>query len=448
MVNYNIIFVLPGSLTLSGVTTWSVEMCRRLTATQRVVPLIKHVSAYSDIDITLPPQVSIIECPNPVYPGSLHLTERDVALGYLPAYQSHLPGIIIPNWSHGTYAACALITKTQASNIRTIGYAHADDPEYYNWLTYYEPIIHRFVAVSQEIGEQLAALIPHRQADIVVKPYAVNTPKQLKRRYSTRPEPLQLVYAGRISEHQKRVSDLVRLAEILSRNQVNFQLRIIGEGADKDVLRQKIASLEPSTRQRITFEAGLSPDQMPAVWQAADIFLLVSAFEGTSIAMLEAMAQGCVPVVTEVSGAKAVIQGGQNGFMVPVNALEEMGQMIGQLDTDRTRLCEIGHQAHQTVAARYDYDDYMAWFLNMADEVWREAPRPWPANRPLLPHKRSGPELPELYRNVVSNLSGQDIARYVPLSRIIQGLGFKLANQPGFGWLYRFRSLGKKIVGD
>ncbi|MCB0214191.1 MAG: glycosyltransferase family 4 protein, partial [Anaerolineae bacterium] len=344
----------------------------------RNVIIIKHPDVDRAITPSLPNQLKIIYENNPIYPNNPSLSKKDIITGYLPTYQKTLPGVVIPNLSFGAYATYAAISTKKAQALRLLGYAHADDPEYYNWLTYYEPIIHRFVAVSQEIGEQLAWLIPHRQADIVVKPYAVNAPKQLKRRYSTRPEPLQLVYAGRISEHQKRISDLVRLAEILSRNQVNFRLRIIGEGADKDVLRQKIALLDLSTRQRITFEAGKSPDQMPAIWQATDIVLLVSEFEGTSIAMLEAMAQGCVPVVTEVSGAKAVIQEGQNGFMVPVNALEEMGQIIHHLDTERMRLCEIGCQAHQTVMARYDYDEYMAWFLNMVDEVWREAPRQWP----------------------------------------------------------------------
>lgn len=448
MIDRNITFVLPGSLTLSGVTTWSVEMCRRLVANRRAVSIIKHVSAHAEIEIALPSQVPVVECPNSTYPGSPHLTERDITHGYLPAYQNYLPATVIPNWSFGAYATYAAIAKKQPQALRLIGYAHADDPEYYNWLTYYEPIIHRFVAVSREIGEKLASLLPHRQADIVVKSYAVTAPKAVERSYSPPSQSLHLVYAGRISEHQKRVSDLVRLAQVLSNQQVNFKLRIIGEGADKDILRRNVEQLAPAVRQRIVLEDGLSPDRMPEVWQTADIFLLVSEFEGTSIAMLEAMAQGCVPVVTSVSGTQAVIKEGYNGFTVPVGEPETMAQIIQRLDANRSQLQELGHQAHQTVAAGYSYDDYITWFLALVDAVWCDAPRPWPANRPLLPLKRSGPELPELYQNVVSNLSGQDIARYVTLRRLIQALGFKLADRPGLRWLYRLRGWGHRLLGD
>ena len=87
----------------------------------------------------------------------------------------------------------------------------------YDWLAYYEPIIHRSVAVSAEIAQKLTERIPHRAEHVVIRPYAVDVP-DISRRvgYSPTERPLRLVYAGRLSERQKRVSDLARLAELLN----------------------------------------------------------------------------------------------------------------------------------------------------------------------------------------------------------------------------------------
>jgi len=62
----------------------------------------------------------------------------------------------------------------------------------------------------------------------------------------------------------------------------------------------------------------MCPYQVQKLWQTADVCVLVSEYEGTSVSMLEAMAAGCVPVVTKVSGTADVIQPGINGFTGPV----------------------------------------------------------------------------------------------------------------------------------
>lgn len=47
----------------------------------------------------------------------------------------------------------------------------------------------------------------------------------------------------------------------------------------------------------------------------------------------------------------------------------------------------------------------------------------------------------------IGHLSGEDIARKIPIKKIIKAIGFKVANKPGFGWLYRYRDWGKKLLG-
>jgi glycosyltransferase involved in cell wall biosynthesis len=236
----------------------------------------------------------------------------------------------------------------------------------------------------------LQKAIPYRQADIVMRPYGIDLVPVFQRKYSRPNQPLQLVYAGRIIEHQKRVSDLLRLAEILAHRGVDFHLRVIGNGPEKSHLLQRVRSLPPNLHTRISIEPMVPHSKMPAILQSADAAVMVSAFEGTSLFMLEAMASGTVPVVTAVSGTAPLVEPGRTGYRVPVGHLEEMADCLSLLAGDRTKLAAMGRAARER-AENYAQESYNQWFFGILDEVWDEAPRKWPKGRRLVPLSREFP---------------------------------------------------------
>lgn len=302
----------------------------------------------------------------------------------LKKYGQAAPAIYIPNFFDVTYALCAELTQTIPDSVRVIGYCHSYEDCYFQWLTYYEPIIHKFVAVSRECGDRLKESLPHREDDIVVRPYGTTVPETLDRTWSQPHEPLRLIYIGRIDEGQKRVSDFPKLAAKLTERNVDFQLQIIGDGAAAEDLREQISELPQDVQNRIEQPGGMSPQEVLPRLQQADCCLLVSAYEGTAIAMLEGMAQGCVPVVTRVSGAADVIVPGENGHMVEVGALDDMADRLAELAADRNQLSAMGAAAHQT-ATRYSHEEYLEWFLDLSDDIWSNSPpRVWPRFRRMV----------------------------------------------------------------
>jgi glycosyltransferase involved in cell wall biosynthesis len=104
-----------------------------------------------------------------------------------------------------------------------------------------------------------------------------------------------LLYAGRLEQGQKRVLDLLTLAQVLAARGVPFRLRIVGDGPDRAALCARAPALG-ATGEHVSVETGVPPDRVPELLRAADVCLLVSAYEGTSLFMLEGMAHGCVPV--------------------------------------------------------------------------------------------------------------------------------------------------------
>jgi glycosyltransferase involved in cell wall biosynthesis len=362
------------------VVTWSVKLANQLSGRGRHTYLIVHNLSGSSIEPIPNESVDIIAC------DSKPATEANLSdiVRYQSDYSQILPSIIVPNWSQAAYATCANILSKKDNPLVVLGYAHSDDTSYYDLLTYYEPIISRFVAVSAEIRDRLTTLMPHRQDDIAIRPYSVDVPPSLIRTYSGNKESLRLLYAGRLDENQKRVSDLIRLAKALSARKVDFELRIAGDGRVKPALVRQIQSLENGIRRRVKLLGRLPYEKMPEAWTSSDICILVSGYEGTSVAMLEGMAYGCVPVVTRVSGTREVIKPGVNGFTVEVGNLAEMAEIIAILGQDRDKLSDIGYQAYSTALSRYSNERYLDWFIAFTENLNGQKPRVWPGDRPLL----------------------------------------------------------------
>ncbi len=416
--DFSVSFILPNGFDLGGVTSWSMELAERLAEAGQQTTLVRHIDSYVSGEYLVPDGVRLVECPHRIHPNHWYLFKSDIDT-FHSVYGRLPPSVIIPNYSFGSYAACARLAA-EAADIRVLGMAHTDHIEYYQWLVQFESIIHRFVAVSSEIAEHLAELLPHREQDIVVRPCGVAVDSRLERHYSDPGGPLKIMYAGRLSERQKNVSDLVRLAVVLAEQGVDFELRIYGAGRDRNSLESLVESRNEIVRKKVFFCGQVAAGEMAALYASSDILVLVSEYEGTSVSMLEAMAQGCVPVVNRVSGTAEVIAEGVNGFSVPVGDVGQMVEKIAWLNSDRSRLRELGREAHKTVYSHHSYEDYVPWFSTLLDELWQEELRPW---------------------------KGRPFHFYFPVRHFITEAGYVLAAKPGLRWLYRLKGPLKRVIG-
>lgn len=114
------------------------------------------------------------------------------------------------------------------------------------------------------------------------------------------------------------------------------------------------------------FMYGFIPNnKMNEFWSSLDIYINISDYEGTSIAMLEALGNGCVPVVTNVSGVKDFIVDGINGFIVDVQDFTSMGEKIEYLYNHREKLSEFGQKCIKRVKEVCSIDKYIEYLENI-----------------------------------------------------------------------------------
>lgn len=375
---------LPDGRGLGGVTTWAAGLAERRHGRGEPVRLIEHASSRPGVLASV--QVATVDLSDRPHPNHPFLTKRDVEV-FRAAYTPQGPTVFVPNWSWGTYAAATSFVRDDPARHQIVAMVHADGPDYYEWIQYYEAAVSGFVAVSEEIAERVRTLLPHRVDDITVLPYAVDVPVVPPKRRPLSGRPLGIVYAGRLSLVQKRVLDLLAVAELLEARGVDFSMRIMGTGPDEAVLDARIEQLSANVRRRLHREAAASPDQMADVWAASDVFLLTSDYEGTSIAMLEAMGQGSVPVVTNVSGVAAVIEHGVSGLVAPVGDVERLADHLEQLSSDDELFERMHHAAHAAAAGRPGVSAYDAAFATVLTNATAQPAR-WPEGRSLLPPAR------------------------------------------------------------
>ncbi|HMP71835.1 MAG TPA: glycosyltransferase family 4 protein [Kiritimatiellia bacterium] len=382
MTPFTTTFIFPIGRTLGGANIWSARMCGHLERRGVATAAVLHTNPgwHPDGDLPIPEATRTLIC------GGRPVAEanrRDVQR-YAKVYAEALPAVIVPNWNDATYAACAELARSRPDAVRVVGVAHGNNESYFGTLERYEPILHGMIAVSDEIAEELRRRFPHRVEDIQTRACPVDVATKVEREPPGAGQPMVVTYAGRITNHEKRVSDLMPLVRELGRRGVDFRFRVIGEGGYLPTLRGEWAELPGELRARVSLEGLLPPDRLPEVWSQSQISVLVSDSEGTSISMLESMAAGCVPVVTRVSGTAAVIRDGLNGFTVPVGDVGEMAGHISRLADNPEEWARISGNAVRTVRERYAYPDYVDWFVDQA-ACWQAAPpRPWPKDRQVL----------------------------------------------------------------
>lgn len=373
-----VIFVLPLGRVIGGVETWSLSACRQLQRRGLETVLLEFPTAGPvQFEFT---DVPAVRLPAP-QSGSVAVAE---------ATRRQLPAVLVPNGSAPAFSACARLTRKRPEQLRLLGMCHTDDAHYYNLLWYYEPIVHRFIAVSEECQHKLLEILPaHRANDVILRPYGVRMRPGPDREYSTPDQPLRLLYAGRLEHRQKRVFDLVYLARRLSELKVDYRLEIVGDGEARQDLDVMLTESEEDVRRRVVLRGPVPPDQMPQILLGSDACVLVSAFEGTSIFMLEGMGHGCVPVVTRVSGTGRIIRDGINGYSIQVGDIDAMAAAIAGLAEDRHRLLEMGHSAWASVR-QYSEASYFDWFEQLVGQLWQEPARRWTPVLQLLNRLRPG----------------------------------------------------------
>lgn len=211
----------------------------------------------------------------------------------------------------------------------------------------------RIIVLSQIEKDILSA----RYGDLAfeVFPNAVNTASVMPHQRTYNKEILQFVFLGRINK-SKGIFTISESLSMLENYFHRFTLDIYGAGPD---LEEWLQALNKFPNLQYTYKGVTGGAEKWKILGDADVFLLPSLHsEGMPVAMLEAMAAGCVVMVSDVASVRAVINN-NNGILLPVNdpaALAE--KIIGLLD-GKYAMEKMGAEAQQYIQNNLSFNGYV-----------------------------------------------------------------------------------------
>ena len=204
-----------------------------------------------------------------------------------------------------------------------------------------------FTMISAEVDAELAEFgieaarrfrVPNGVDTQRFQPVDETTRHARRQQYDLPAGPL-VVYAGRLAP-EKRVNQLIEVWPAVRATVPDAHLLVLGTGPEEARLREQAGP-------GIIF-AGAVHDVAPWL-QAADVWVLPSAAEGFSVAMLEAMATGLGIVLTDVGGARDAIDHETHGLLVPPDDPAALQAALQRLLDDQQQRNRLGTAARERV---------------------------------------------------------------------------------------------------
>lgn len=281
------------------------------------------------------------------------------------------------------------------ASIPTVSVAHNDVGAYYEPLKHYGALVDCAVGVSEEIERRTVAEcgVPPERARRI--PYGVETlpeAEALARVEAAGKGPLKIGYVGRVVVEQKRVLEMAPLAAELARRGVEFELHVVGDGPARGSLEEEMHRL--GVGGRVKLWGWLAPAEVRRRLSELDVFLLMSDYEGLSVALLEAMGHALAPVVTDIrSGTGEVVRDGRSGFLVPVGDVQTFADRLERLAREPSLLASLKRgawEASRPFTVERTADAYVECFeAARAFSSRREAGVARRPGFPLMPSCRS-----------------------------------------------------------
>jgi len=148
------------------------------------------------------------------------------------------------------------------------------------------------------------------------------------------------------------VSLLVRAIPYVLKEEPKTKFIIAGDGSEKGNLEKEVEQLNVSSS--VQFLGRVPHQEMPNLLGQSDIYVSTSPHDGTSVSLLEALASGAFPVVTDIPSNREWISDGDNGFLVPKENENVLAKKIVEAIRDH-RLLGEAHEKNRKIVEQRAY---------------------------------------------------------------------------------------------
>ena len=282
---------------------------------------------------------------------------------------------------HGYAAADFGRLAARAVGARLVLHEHFADPRmpsYQGWADWLlAPLTHRAIAVSGSTRDFLVRerYVPSERVRLIwngaplreFAPVAPEVARAARRELGLSDAALVVGTIGRLSR-QKAHRYLLEAAPAVLAAHPEARFLLVGDGDQSAALAEQAHAL--GIAGSVVF-AGHRKDVAPLLG-AIDVFCISSTYEGTPLALFEAMASGKAIVSTAVDGCKEVLEEGVTGLLVPPADPRALAAALERALTSRVVREALSRNA-LSASRRFDIDTCVARMQDLYDEVLAEA---------------------------------------------------------------------------
>jgi glycosyltransferase involved in cell wall biosynthesis len=191
------------------------------------------------------------------------------------------------------------------------------------------------LVVSYGVDANKVAVIRYGVSPRFGEPQSPEKTQQVLQKY--RVQPPFILAVGRLNPRKNLLSLATAFGRLKAEERIPHQLVVAGK-ADYQAARTEAALGETGGRDIVL--AGYVPDDdLPALYQAADVFVYPSLFEGGGLPILEAMAAGTPVIAARTSALPETV--GDAGILVDPLNVDELARELLRLALDRNTRSDL-----------------------------------------------------------------------------------------------------------
>jgi len=178
-----------------------------------------------------------------------------------------------------------------------------------------------------------------------------------------------VLYLGRLNP-TKGLRYLVEAAPRVVGENPDTRFVLIGpdEGGHRSELEARIRAL--GLGENFVFLGPIYDQaQKRAALSACDVFVLPSGYEGTSQAVMQAMAQGAAVVTTTVGGMPFLIDHGFDGILIPFASTQHLSDSLNHLLAHPGHRRRMGERARKRASRQFRYSKLAARLSKIYETV-------------------------------------------------------------------------------
>jgi glycosyltransferase involved in cell wall biosynthesis len=135
-----------------------------------------------------------------------------------------------------------------------------------------------------------------------------------------------LFYSNRMLSENYNIDKVIRLFHKISATNEDARLLISHDGPKRHELEKLVKDLQIG--DRVKFKGFLSHVDQISLYRKSQFYISIPTSDSTSVSLIEAMAYGCIPIVSDIPANKEWIKEGRNGIIYDPQTAFEQAEII------------------------------------------------------------------------------------------------------------------------